>query len=183
MIPTDFFATVKTQPPSVKLYATDRARQWYTQGMTVEPEIESTNQTTTGAHRFQKGNTFAKGGARPGAGRKPNKLTNLKLEAKDNPDGAATLLHAIYNLGLNGSTEKIRLEASIYYIDRLRGRPTATAILGIAGSQKLRPEDYLGIVDEIKSIRESELKLLEEHSSPTWQAQDDVPVVTEGDDD
>jgi len=67
---------------------------------------------------FQKGHKFSKGGARPGAGRKPSQTTQRKRFLEKYPDAFEKLLEAEYKKGLQGNSDSAQ-----YVMDRIAGRP------------------------------------------------------------
>lgn len=62
-----------------------------------------------------------KGGARPGAGRKPKHITELHRELFCDPERMRTIHGKIYDLAMSGD-----LDAMKYYMDRSFGKPTQT---------------------------------------------------------
>jgi len=74
---------------------------------------------------FEIGNRFGMnnvGGARPGAGRKPDAVKRLATTALSDPEKAAVYLASIEELAGNAENEKVRLTALIYLVDRILGK-------------------------------------------------------------
>jgi hypothetical protein len=64
------------------------------------------------------------GGARPGAGRKPGKVSQAKRElAEMAKDHAADALATLAQIARSGESEQARVSAASHILDRAYGRP------------------------------------------------------------
>ena len=101
---------------------------------------------------FQKGHKLSKGGARPGAGRKPSNATQRKRFLEKYPDAFEKLLEAEYKKGLQGNSDSAQ-----YVMDRIAGRPHQSIDQRTKLSLELSGDELALAIEE---ARNEELKLL-----------------------
>jgi hypothetical protein len=92
---------------------------------------------------FQKGHKLARGGRRPGAGRKPNVVREM-VESGDfsaAPD-VAEVVDQLRHLALHGASERVQVQACIAYLDRKLGKPRQTVETDAAGAAPLLIDDF-----------------------------------------
>lgn len=91
------------------------------------------------------------GGKRPGAGRKPGKVSKAKRELAEMAKGyAEAALKTLADIAKNGTNESARVSASIAILDRAYGKP----------SQAVQHSGTVGSYDLTK-VSDADLKRLE----------------------
>jgi hypothetical protein len=74
--------------------------------------------------KFKKGNNLATGGARKGSGRKPSAVKAIAAIFSSDPEAALDDLTEIRRIAYDPATsEKVRVQALIYLVDRRLGKP------------------------------------------------------------
>ena len=98
--------------------------------------------------KFQKGNTFGKGGARVGSGPKPSIKTQARDWIKDNPGAYEDLMDALLTKGINGDRE-----AAQYVCDRLRGKPKSSTEIDLTGGEGIGIDSLVKLLEMIQQSR------------------------------
>ncbi len=112
--------------------------------------------------RFEKGNKYGKGGAKPGAGRPPKPETVIRNFIKDHPKAYGELMSKLWQQGLEGD-----ITAAQYVCDRLKGRPGVKIDLDIG----VKPYDML--------IKELELAILQQSIEPAILLKEGTNAIQE----
>jgi hypothetical protein len=119
-------------------------------------------------------------------GRPPSPITAVRQELEEHPHRIRQLLDNIYNLAMNGEGEKIRLMASIDYLDRVGFRTPKEERLTVQGMVVVGgPEDYRRASMLLSIDKEQEQALLTQpvntslHNSDcaTLTPIDNTPIV------
>ena len=100
--------------------------------------------------RFEKGNTYATGGKRPGAGRKPTEKTVIKRFKEKYPEAYDVLMEMLYKKGKAGNTE-----AAQYVINREKGSPRQSIDQRIRGTVELSAVQRQVAIDEAQEYERS----------------------------
>ena len=90
------------------------------------------------------------------SGPKPGIKKQLDAELKDHPERVLTLMEKIYSKGVGGD-----LQAAMYYIDRVMGKPTSVGKLEADIKQlTITPDDLVDMPSILDFARQRQAKLL-----------------------
>ena len=101
---------------------------------------------------FERGNKAAKGGARPGAGRKTN-AARVMMESVDvlSPEQTEERLREMHRMSIDPDVSaKVRAQLLIYLTDRVLGKPTQRTEAAIKGS--LQHRTHAELIEMAKTL-------------------------------